>query len=322
MEAEFDRIDRRLLAELDRNSRQSYSQIAKKLRLGNDLIEYRIRRYVAEGYIGRFSAVVDPLSAGWWVFKHYLKLNSGSKKLKRLLLFLGSHPRTYWLAELHGRFDLLVSICVSNPAEGQRFQDELHSQFGDIIREQQICVLTSVVRFSKKYLTGGSGLEYEFAHRSDASKLTAEDAQLANLLYLDARQSLGELARRLSVSPATVSRRIEMLERRGIILGYRFQLNYAALDMLLFKLLVQPTDHSTTFNDKLRAFCREHPQVTCFIRQLGPFPLEIEVEVNGFSEMNSFVEEFRERFDSGISAAEALLIKEDRFHRFPEDSPS
>jgi DNA-binding Lrp family transcriptional regulator len=316
-----DRIDRKLLAALDRDSRQSFSRIAKQLRLGSDLIEYRVDRYLRQGFIGRFSAVIDPLAAGWWVIKNYVKLQLSSKKTEGLISFLEQHPRLYWLAELHGRFDLLFSLCVRDPAEGREFQDMFEDRFGGIVIEQQVCFLASVQRFSKKYLGFGKPQEYSFSGAKRQGVVKPEDARLLNILAADARCSTADLARRCGISQATLKQRIEQLEELQVILGYRFQFDYEKVGIMLFKLLVHCSDQRSSFADQLQNFCREHPNVTCYIRQMGMFPTEIEVEVDGYPMMNAFIEEFRRRFDSGVSTAEVILIKRDRFHRFPETIP-
>jgi len=46
------------------------------------------------------------------------------------------------------------------------------------------------------------------------------DRQLLNLLCVNSRESIAELARKLHLSRSTVKDRIERLERRGVITGY------------------------------------------------------------------------------------------------------
>src|SRR5881227_3867326 len=55
------------------------------------------------------------------------------------------------------------------------------------------------------------------------------DAKILQLLQTDARLSNRELARRIGVAPSTALERVRTLERRGIITGYRAQVNLEAL---------------------------------------------------------------------------------------------
>lgn len=58
------------------------------------------------------------------------------------------------------------------------------------------------------------------ATRGHMSSLDALDRSLLEELNVDARRSHRDIARRLNVSPTTVSHRIEALEREGLIRGY------------------------------------------------------------------------------------------------------
>jgi len=62
--------------------------------------------------------------------------------------------------------------------------------------------------------------------------LSAADVRLLSALRLNARASVSELARNLSLSRSTVHTRIKSLENRGIIKGYRVELGAEYQDEL------------------------------------------------------------------------------------------
>ena len=55
------------------------------------------------------------------------------------------------------------------------------------------------------------------------------DIQLLAVLREDARQSARQLAERLSVSPSTISNRLKSLRERGVLRGFRPDIDYARL---------------------------------------------------------------------------------------------
>lgn len=57
----------------------------------------------------------------------------------------------------------------------------------------------------------------------------ALDQKIINLLILNARQSYREIARKLSISVATVMKRVQRLEKQKAIKGYSAQLDYEKL---------------------------------------------------------------------------------------------
>ena len=67
----FDRIDRKIMRELDHNSRSSVAEISRRLRLGSDVVAYRMERLVREGLVDRFTANIDVFRLGKSLFKTY-----------------------------------------------------------------------------------------------------------------------------------------------------------------------------------------------------------------------------------------------------------
>jgi Lrp/AsnC family leucine-responsive transcriptional regulator len=59
--------------------------------------------------------------------------------------------------------------------------------------------------------------------------LDGTDEEILELLRLDARRSVADIARRVSLSPPAVGRRIERLERERVITGYTVQVDHAKL---------------------------------------------------------------------------------------------
>jgi Lrp/AsnC family leucine-responsive transcriptional regulator len=55
------------------------------------------------------------------------------------------------------------------------------------------------------------------------------DEQIIELLVQDGRRSASEVGRRVGLSPAAAKRRIDRLERIGVIIGYRAVLDHAKL---------------------------------------------------------------------------------------------
>jgi Lrp/AsnC family transcriptional regulator, leucine-responsive regulatory protein len=63
--------------------------------------------------------------------------------------------------------------------------------------------------------------------------LDETDDRILDLLERDARRSASEIGRQVGLSPAAAKRRIDRLEARGIITGYRATVDYAKLGGLI-----------------------------------------------------------------------------------------
>ena len=68
--------DRKILAELEQNSRQSFSEIAKKLRTSKEVINYRVKKLVNDGIITRFFTEINLHQLGLQVYKIYFQFQN------------------------------------------------------------------------------------------------------------------------------------------------------------------------------------------------------------------------------------------------------
>ena len=64
-------------------------------------------------------------------------------------------------------------------------------------------------------------------------------------------------------------------------------------------------------------FAKAEPHITCFILQIGPVQVELEVEVADFQQFVGIIEKFSERFSESIVQTDYTLMKEDYYHRVP-----
>lgn len=65
--------------------------------------------------------------------------------------------------------------------------------------------------------------------RESATSLDAVDRRLLHLLHADARTSIRALAREIGMSAGAIGERLERLESRGVICGYRVDIDPATL---------------------------------------------------------------------------------------------
>ncbi len=118
----LDRLDRKILLSLDHNSRISLSDLSRQLRLGRDIVSYRIDRLRREGVIKAFVATVNPYRIGFSIFKTYLRLNADRSRTGAMMRVLKSHKSVLWQARSDGTWDLMLAIVARSPVEAYELQ--------------------------------------------------------------------------------------------------------------------------------------------------------------------------------------------------------
>ncbi len=344
MVAELDLTDRRILFELDCNSRQSLSEVARRIRLGRDLVAYRIERMQAQGVIKRFCVLTNPYKLGLTVYKTYLRLESNRARASELIAHLDAHPRTYWLAECYGEWDLIFSHLARTPKEFYDFQDKLFSDFKDLIVGFSVYTLVNYWWFPNKHLLGArwkdewgaaqelapaencsshrpvrgwcfNTPEFSFGATPDQYTLDALEYKLLDSLSADSRLSCAELAERVGATPSIVKYRLDKLTTLGIVAGYRVDIDRATLGVGLFKVMVHLRDYDAQKELELREYCRQHPQISCYVQQIGDCKLEFEVEATDHSQLQLIIDQVREKFAKQIRFMNYLAVRKDYYHR-------
>ena len=79
MITKLDLIDKRLLFELDNNSRESISKLSKKLRVNRNVLKFIINRLIKREIIRDFVTLIRPPSLGFIPYKFSFKLQNQTK---------------------------------------------------------------------------------------------------------------------------------------------------------------------------------------------------------------------------------------------------
>ncbi len=126
----LDRIDRRILNELQKNARISFVDLGTRVGLSTSPCIERVRRLETDGYISGYTTILNPdlMDAGLMVYVE-IKLEYDSKLIFEQ--FKQAALRIPYLLECHllsGDFDYLMKIRVADMAEYRLL-------LGDILRD-------------------------------------------------------------------------------------------------------------------------------------------------------------------------------------------
>lgn len=319
----LDHLDRRLLYELDGNSRQSASELSRKLREGRDRVEYRLTRLMREGIIKRCAAVLNPYRLGITNYKSYLKLERNRRRYHEIITYLSRHPNVYWLAECDGRWDLMFSVLARTPFDFHLVQDEILNRFNDLVIAFDLFTIVNSWYYTKQYFIAGRGKQladrpYYFLGGVPAMvSVDALETKLLHLLASDSRLSNVELAERSGTTAAVVKSRIARLEEAGVILGYRIEVDLERLQMSFFKAQLYLRSYELSELSRLKSYCASQPSITYHVEQLGTCKLEVEIEVNDYPQYNRVIDQLAESFPKLIRNVETTHIRREGFKWIP-----
>ncbi|MBN2459048.1 Lrp/AsnC family transcriptional regulator [Candidatus Woesearchaeota archaeon] len=321
MSYKLDSRDLKLLTELDLDSRQSFSELGKKLGLSKNAVAYRINNLKEEGIIKQFHTVVDIGKLGYISFRLYLNLqNTTPEKEEEIIDFLKQKENVTWLVSIEGDYDIGALILAKSVKEMNSLWKELLEKYVNYLEERLFTIMTHVSYYSRAYLTGQKHNDYEIAFitEPEEAKLDGTDIELLKLMAPDARARIIDLAGKLKITPKTVIARIRALEKKKVIIGYKTMFELDKLGYQYFK--VHFRLHNTT-KDKLRqmrSYIKQHPNIVYNNEVLGGDDVEMELQVRDLQGLRAIISEIKALFGEMIREYKTMLFyKEHKYLYLP-----
>lgn len=317
----LDLRDKKILYELDKNSRQTNKQIAKKVGLSEQVTGNRIRRLLNLGVIDYFFVRTNPSLLGYMHIKIYIRLhNITQEKEDELLNNLNNQKNIFWLASLRGKYDLVVSIYVKNIADFSKRYEALFEKWRDYIFERNVIVLESGFTCTKAYLIPKQKTEKIIYSVGEEKEIQLDEVniEILKILDKDGRKSLIDIAKELEISPDTVKYRLNNLEKKGVITGFGVKVNYKKINNYYYLIFLKLQNMNLQKYKELESLAANNKNVIVFIRTIGNHDIELEVEITNNQELDELMRTLRNNFVSEIKDYEILEVtKEYRMTYYP-----
>ena len=114
----IDDLDLKILSELSKDASISVPRLSKKININSSVVYSRIKRLLKRGLIKKFTIVINDEALGFSV-RSLTGINMDSKLRDNVLNELFKIPEVREIAEVTGRFDILVTMTA-------RSLDEIH----------------------------------------------------------------------------------------------------------------------------------------------------------------------------------------------------
>lgn len=298
----LDAFDKKLLYELDRNSRTELATLAKKLQRSKPFVFYRMKRLEDGGIITSYTAIVDMSKLGYFTFRVYLKLQQmTTEETQKLVAHVRDNLKQVWtITTMHGRWDIALFLGVKKIDEFHDIWESIMLKYKKHIKGYNIAVYAPIYNFNRTFFieTKEEPLTriYGSGEKEDIDEL---DNNILQFYGPSVRTPAVEIAKKLKVSPDTVRSRIKKLEQRKVIVGYKIGLNLEKLGFVSFRVDLQLT--STHRSKELFEYCRMHKNIYQINRTIGGADFEIEVIVHDTSHLFKIIDEIKTRFKDVIN---------------------
>ncbi|MFH1605985.1 MAG: Lrp/AsnC family transcriptional regulator [Nanoarchaeota archaeon] len=311
MEEKLDLKDKKILYELDKNSRLTLSEIGKKVRLSKETVFHRINKLIEKGFILRFQTVISTYRLGYQSYKIYFKLQNMTQETRsKIQDFFMKNKMVYWIGNCQGRWDLIIAFWTKNLQEFGKFEDEILNKFSNFIQEKEVSISRKSIQFNRNwfYSKDEPRIETDFGEELGETKLDKIDLEILKYLANNARIKIVDLAEKIGVSVTVIRYRLKQLEKNKVILGYKYALNPKLLNYETCKSFINFKNITSEKRKQLIDYCKMNQKIVNIVLTIGSWNMEIEFEVRNFDEYYKIMNDIQEKHNDIIRNYESILF--------------
>jgi len=319
-------LDRQILYQLDVNSRQPDSLIAKKLKVNESEVSSRIKDLVDSGVIFAFSPIINVYKFGYCPYRISLTFkNLSTEKQEDVFEALNAMDDVGWLVSCKGRWDMSVVVWAKDTYEFQEFLSQFMQEYGKFVGKKKVAVVHRLYLYSRTCLLGDEEAlkaeKREVVSEGKPIKLSNEDRSLIAALGINARADSQALSRVLKETPEAIDTRINSLLEKKVIHGFRIRPNYGLLGIKYHKVYLRLSEHSRAKRKKLMDYARKNPYIVYIDEAFGGGDVELEFQVNNEETFFKQLAELMDKFDDLIRDQEVVTFKREYKFKFNPPRP-
>jgi len=306
----MDAKDKKILIELDKDPRMATSKLAKKVRISQQVADYRIKRLREEGIISKFGTIIDLYRLNIQQYRVFLRFKGiGDEKKKEIFKYLKQHNNVYWAARIGGRFDLLIVAGVQDYPHFEEFIDQLYKAFPQCFSDYRANYVLKHELYQHKYWAKHAPANFfSYGTGVEVAKLDELDWRILQVLKDDCRTPALQLGQKFKTTYKTIQNRIKKLRDQQVIIGERLFISDKNTER--FIVLLSYNEFSANRKKKLFAEFQQRPEITQALHMFGTWPVFLHVRTKNIEELQSLLIQLRERH-SIIEEHEAIPIFED-----------
>ena len=319
MSYKLDKKNRAILYQLDLNSRQSFNQIAKKVKLSREVVQYRIKKLEKKGIIKGYQTLIDVSKLGYLNCRFFIKFQKDSpEEENQIIEYYKKHPRFWWVDSIDGFRDLGIACWVNNMYEFYDIKEDLIKRFGKFIHDLNIAVYSKFYIYKRTYLSDKKKADEEIKimFAPEKADFDDNDLKILRLIAPNARMNAVDISQKTGISVSNVNYRIKKMVKNKIITDFRVIIDLEKIGYYWYKIEMQ-LDNLNIKKSMLEYF-HQHPNIVYAYETISDNDIEVEIEVISYEKFREILDEIRNLFGKNIKKYHHLLwYKEHKFLFMP-----
>jgi Lrp/AsnC family transcriptional regulator len=302
----LDVLDKKILRELDINSRQSFNHIAKKVGSSKEVVRYRFEQLKNKNIITNCNALINTYKLGYLIHIIWIKFQNTTKEKEReIIKFLINSNRVGVTLEIYGMWDLVFGIWAKDTIEFKKYFDEITASFSEYIREYAITIELNCTYLSQESIYEKKIPEVTIGNNLESKNIDEVDTQIIRMLAIDSRTPIIDISKKTNLKANAVAARIKNLEKNGIIASYKVTLNYEELNLMHYRIFLKVTKN---YEKKIMNYLKTTKKVISVMNYIGLGDIEFRLCVKNVKELNEELSELKRSFGTAIQNYDSILF--------------
>ncbi len=316
----IDKLDRKIMAELDMNARIPITQLAKAVRSSREVVNYRIKTLIKRGIISGTQTFFNPAKVGYSIYRVLVRLDSLDEGIiNRFQNFFIKHDSVMWFAKLGGKWDYVIEFFAKSGDEFNTLLKNSFEQFGSLIKLYEIMTILEIYSHNRKYIYDNKKHKiFKIGGRIENIKLDEVDKNIIKQLKDNARLTNLEIGEKLKLARNTIKYHIKKLEENRVIQGYKLFYHPQRIGYQSYKLLISMDNLNQIMEKKFFIFAQQNKNIIFAHKNLGKWNYEFEIEIEDMIKLQEIIIELRVIFKENVIDYELFPILHDyRINLFP-----
>lgn len=320
MSLKLDKFDKNILQILLSNSKESVTSVGKKIRLGRENVNYRLKRLINAGIIKDFTTEFDENALR---IKHHI-LFAQLMRLKaetenEIFDYLKQHKYISWIGTAAGKWTLIFDIYLPEDVELSQIISELLLKFGTQIEEYTVLQLESGEYFFEKFIEQKPISIFPKEKKIPNNRLDPIDYKIMSFLNKNSRINYAELSEKIGLTANGIKNRIKYLEHMKIVRKYSITLDFKKFDYEWYGIQLKLTRFDPEMRTKVQEFFRNHTKVIFYYKYIGPWDYDVGIIAKNSTELREFINELRTKFPEELKLTDVFItLEEIKGYQLPE----
>ena len=293
--------DRRILYQLDLDSRQSFRSIGRKVGLTKDVVASRVKKLQDNGVIIRFYALLDQSRLGLTFLRLYFKYQYVTPSIKKEIIdHFVNYDYSISVSSQEGSYDLGILMLVKNVTDIYPFWRKTLDKFGDYFADRFFSVYAEESYYRCSILLDEKDDRTKLGTIGGGRKVETDDLdfQILKILSHNTRIPTIEIAQKLNSTAITINNRIKGLMESRIIRGFRVEIDFNKLGYQWFKVDLYLKEYSKIH--PIIKYMETNPHLYYVDNTIGYADLELELLLKNVNQLHQIIDNISNKFPKTI----------------------